>query len=346
MREIHAKSVRITEDDELEVVITHMLQLVALQNCVANCSQHALGCMVRAVHDKHMDDEGNEEKRIGAMLDQLQRDRNDMQYILYGESLSKCGCDKCTACVQFDNEFYDQLEENGKVSDAQPPSFEDRPLHCMDNKMRALNVKSRFAGLSSSSLENAYYFAQSTTTMSPPTISTATPTAVMYHVITRHVGLESLRAVRQMVFEAKEIYLECDEENIDGKPCVRYNRYQRALAHIWLKNEMGDLENLAIKLASAGYTMSFYVTGMNTKIDATMQAAMSLCYKAPSTIAGAGFGLFLQPHDTIPQGTHLCLYASRQATAKELQASSRDYALMAANGCWFDVEVENGNKLG
>lgn len=212
---------------------------------------------------------------------------------------------------------------------------------------------------------------------------------------------------------------------------MRYDRYRRALAHIWLKNERGDLENLAIKLASAGYTMSFYVTGMNTKIDATMRVAMqhkvgmfnlpeevfmhpfrpwdlrkrwtdlsscpteykaythitnapeqpgsmwkegasvdeerrgtdetatyhfrivesslryeSLCYKATSTIAGAGFGLFLRPHDTITQGSHLCLYASRQATAEELQASSRDYALKAANGYWFDAQVEDGNNLG
>jgi hypothetical protein len=49
----------------------------------------------------------------------------------------------------------------------------------MDNEMRALNVKFKFGGLNSSSLENAYYFAQSTTPMSPPTLSTATPTAVM-----------------------------------------------------------------------------------------------------------------------------------------------------------------------
>ncbi|CAB3982607.1 Hypothetical predicted protein [Paramuricea clavata] len=312
MREIHAESVRIAEDDELEAVITHTLQLVALQNGVANCSRHALGCMVRAVHERHVDDEGNEEKRIGATLDQLQGDLNDAQYVLYGASLEKCGCDECTACMQFDemyNEFYDQLEENGKVSNAQPPSIEDRPLHCVDNEMMALNVKSKFAGLSSSSLENTYYFAQLTTAMSPPTISTATPTVVMgtttkylapylrnrklqdplpkcwktnepvppaerlvklssciriaftsmvgirvisltatkvtnvwlsspsrklavrtwdndapemafavrfykqyptstamHHIITRHIGLESLRAVRQMVFEAKEVY--------------------------------------------------------------------------------------------------------------------------------------------
>ena len=221
---------------------------------------------------------------------------------------SLCNDNVLTIIFCIFHRFYDQLEENGEVSDAQPPSFEDRPLHCVDNEMRALNVKSRFAGLSSSSLENAYYFAQSTTAMSPPTIATATPTAVMgtttkylapylrnrklqdplpkcwktnepvppaerlmkvykncvhfydgdscdifnsnqsdkrlvslaeprrklpvrtldndapemafavrlykqlptstamHHVITRHIGVESLRAVRRMVFEAKEVY--------------------------------------------------------------------------------------------------------------------------------------------
>jgi hypothetical protein len=65
--------------------------------------------------------------------------------------------------------------------------------------MWALKVKSKFAGFSSSSLENAYYFAHSTTAMSPLTISTATPTAVMgtttnsispksCHYITREQG--------------------------------------------------------------------------------------------------------------------------------------------------------------
>ena len=102
MREIHAKSVRIAEDDELEAVITHMLQLVALQNGVANCSQHALGCMVCAVHDRN---EGNEEKRIGATLDQMQGDLNDVQYVIYGASLEKCGCNECTTCVQFDKTY-------------------------------------------------------------------------------------------------------------------------------------------------------------------------------------------------------------------------------------------------
>jgi hypothetical protein len=76
MREIHAESVRIAEDDKLEVVITYMLKLVALQNGVANCSRHALGCKWRAVHDRHEDDKGNKE-RIGSSLDMLQDNLNN-----------------------------------------------------------------------------------------------------------------------------------------------------------------------------------------------------------------------------------------------------------------------------
>ena len=106
MREIHAEPVRITEDDKLEVVITYMLKLVALQNGVANCSQHALGCKWRAVHDRHDDDKGNKE-RIGSSLDMLQDNLNNAQYVLYGASLAKCGCEECTACIQFDK-IYNQ----------------------------------------------------------------------------------------------------------------------------------------------------------------------------------------------------------------------------------------------
>jgi hypothetical protein len=193
------------------------------------------------------------------------------------------------------------------------------------------------------------------------------------------------------------------------------------------------MENLAVKLASAGYTMSFYVKGINQPIDTAMREAIkhkagmfnlpeevflhpfhpwdlrkrwtdlgscpvdykafaqitnapqhpesawkegqesvdeeresedgqetatyhfrmvessmrseSLCYKAPSTIPGAGFGLFLRPHATIAEGTHLCLYAPRPATREELRQSWRDYTLMASAGKWYDAEIETGNNL-
>ena len=216
-------------------------------------------------------------------------------------------------------------------------------------------------------------------------------------------------------------------------PYVPYDCYQRALVNIWLEDNQGVMENLAVKLASAGYTMSFYVKGINQPIDTAMREAIkhkagmfnlpeevflhpfhpwdlrkrwtdlgscpvdykafaqitnapqhpesawkegqesvdeeresedgqetatyhfrmvessmrseSLCYKAPSTIPGAGFGLFLRPHATIAEGTHLCLYAPRPATREELRQSWRDYTLMASAGKWYDAEIETGNNL-
>ncbi|CAB4010278.1 Hypothetical predicted protein [Paramuricea clavata] len=150
-----------------------------LGNGVANCSRHTIECMVRALHDRRVDDGGRTQDRSDA-VDQLQDDLNDMQYGLYAEPLAQCGCDECTACIQFDesyNAFYDQLKENDY--NAPPPRFSDCSLHCVDNEMKALNLKSKFAGFGSSSLENAYHFAQSTAPMTPPNLSTAAPTGVM-----------------------------------------------------------------------------------------------------------------------------------------------------------------------
>jgi hypothetical protein len=40
----------------------------ALPNGVANCSWHTIECLVRALHERGVDDGGNEEQRIEAML--------------------------------------------------------------------------------------------------------------------------------------------------------------------------------------------------------------------------------------------------------------------------------------
>ncbi|CAB3981028.1 Hypothetical predicted protein [Paramuricea clavata] len=105
MQEIQAESVRMAEDGELSVIVTQMLRLAGLSNSVANCSRHTIGCMVRAVHERHVDDDGNEERRIRATLNQLQDNLEAMQYDLYVKSLEDCGCDDCTACVQFDKAY-------------------------------------------------------------------------------------------------------------------------------------------------------------------------------------------------------------------------------------------------
>ena len=114
MREIHAESVRIADDDKLEVVITYMRKLVALQNGVANCSRHALGCKWRAVHDRHKDDKGNKE-RIGSSLDMLQDNLNNAQYVLYGASLAKCGCEASSSTKSTISEYITKLIRGNKT---------------------------------------------------------------------------------------------------------------------------------------------------------------------------------------------------------------------------------------
>ena len=59
-----------------------------------------------------------------------------------------------------------------------PPMYKDRPMHCSSLELRAQSLKTKYAGLSLSSLQKAYYFANSTPQLSPPAISTATPTDV------------------------------------------------------------------------------------------------------------------------------------------------------------------------
>ncbi|CAB4012018.1 Hypothetical predicted protein [Paramuricea clavata] len=107
------------------------------------------------------------------------------------------------------------------------------------------------------------------------------------------MGVESLRAVCQMVFESKQIYLECDTAD-DGIPFAHYDRYQRALVNIWLEDNQGVLENLTVKLASAGYMMSFYKKGINQPINAAMWEAIK--HKA---------GMFNLPKDVFLHPFHL-----------------------------------------
>ncbi|CAB4010279.1 Hypothetical predicted protein [Paramuricea clavata] len=65
-----------------------------------------------------------------------------------------------------------------------------------------------------------------------------------------------------MVFEAKEMYLECNRDD-DRKPSLRHDRERSRCC-----------ENIAVKLAVAGYTMSFYVAGMNRAVDKAMWESM------------------------------------------------------------------------
>ena len=68
-----------------------------------------------------------------------------------------------------------------------------------------------------------------------------------------------------------------------------------------------------------------------------------------STIPGAGLGLFLKPHPSIPKGQFVCLYATHSTTQEAIDAtgSSRDYAILTGKAkLWFDAEKQDGVCLG
>ena len=69
--------------------------------------------------------------------------------------------------------------EQGTTEYDEIPEYKDRPMHCRDVEPRAQTILAKFSGFSVSSLQNKYYFANSTPPMSPPTISTSTPTHVL-----------------------------------------------------------------------------------------------------------------------------------------------------------------------
>ena len=258
----------------------------------------------------------------------------------------------------------------------------------------------------------------------------AEASTTMQTFITRHIGLESLRAIRKIAFEAQHIYLE-------DQPTILTDRYNRRLMNIFVEAQAGSMQNISELLASQGHTLSYYTTGINTAINDSMRDAInnqrgifslpqdvftypyrpwelrklwpdvsileppfleyreilnppknpgrawrlpsehndndegdenesqqsdsfffrvvpsemiyeSLCFKAPSTIPNAGYGLFLRPHGVIPKGSHLCLYSARSTTEAEMDAamSTRDYALRTGkDGLWFDAELDDGNNF-
>lgn len=91
--------------------------------------------------------------------------------------------------------------------------------------------------------------------------------------LTRHIGIESLRATRQMVYEANNVFLQV-KRDFRGRLSVPQDLHKRRLAHVLLENSEGLKENLAEKLASRGFTLSFYTTGIDLAIDNAMRKAV------------------------------------------------------------------------
>ena len=103
------------------------------------------------------------------------------------------------------------------------------------------------------------------------------PTISQHTFATRHIGIESLRAARQMVFEARSIYVEVYRDASLASTSVPIDVHGQRLTDVWLGYDDGDgrerKEALSCKLASEGYTMSFYTTGINKWIDDAMTSA-------------------------------------------------------------------------
>ena len=92
--------------------------------------------------------------------------------------------------------------------------------------------------------------------------------------LTRHIGIECLRAARQLVFEAKAVFLHV-ERDFRGRPFLAKDSHGRRLAHLFLENSDGVQENFAEMLASRGFTLSFYTMGVDVGINQAMRRAVA-----------------------------------------------------------------------
>jgi hypothetical protein len=114
------------------------------------------------------------------------------------------------------------------------------------------------------------------------------PTISQHTFATRHIGIESLRAARQMVFEARSIYVEVYRDASLASTSVPIDVHGRRWTDVWLGYDDGDgrerKEALSRKLASEGYTMSFYMTGINKWIDDAMRSAKLGMFNLPEEL--------------------------------------------------------------
>ena len=64
------------------------------------------------------------------------------------------------------------------------------------------------------------------------------------------------------------------QSDLCGRLSVPQNPYGRRLVHVLLENSEGLKENLTEKLASQGFTLSFYTTGIDLAIDTVMRKSI------------------------------------------------------------------------
>lgn len=93
-------------------------------------------------------------------------------------------------------------------------------------------------------------------------------------LLTRHLGLESLRVIRQIVYESLTVFIEA-EKDAEGNMAVPLDNYRRRLVNIYVEMEGGAMLNLAEVLAARGFTYSYYSTGINDAINNAMRLAIT-----------------------------------------------------------------------
>ena len=93
--------------------------------------------------------------------------------------------------------------------------------------------------------------------------------------LTRHPGIEALRAARQLVFTAKKIYLQIQAYDVQGRISVELDQYNRRLLNVILEDQNGRQTNLATLLASKGFTFSFYSCKVDNEIHQAMRQAIA-----------------------------------------------------------------------
>ncbi|CAB4035526.1 Hypothetical predicted protein, partial [Paramuricea clavata] len=130
--------------------------------------------------------------------------------------------------------------------------------------------------------------------------------------LTRHIGIECLRAAQQMVtLELIDEYREILNTPMD--PNLAWIPTQSS-ALLDGGDEDGSVPN-------SETTDNFYLRMVPSQL-----YWESRCSVAQSTITGTGSGLFVQPLEgNMPVGEHMCIYAERSTTIDEITASGSSH---------------------
>ena len=113
--------------------------------------------------------------------------------------------------------------------------------------------------------------------------------------LTRHMGIECLHAARQLVFEAKAVFLHV-ERDFCGRPFLAKDDHGRRLVHLFLENSDSVQENFAEMLA-------FYTMGVDVGINQAMRRAVADrkgIFNLPQDVFTFPNRPWVKKHTTIP----------------------------------------------